>query len=83
MVVATDGAVKDDGRMGAAYAFLDNRLLIRSFVVLPPPLIPESMRAVLSAMDEIVTDAPGDKDLTILADSQVTPSRPSKNSCVS
>jgi hypothetical protein len=26
VVVATDGSVKDDGRMGAAYVALDNRL---------------------------------------------------------
>jgi hypothetical protein len=32
VVVATDGSVKDDGRMGAAYVALDNRLPPRSFV---------------------------------------------------
>ena len=66
VVVATDGAVKDDGRMGAAYVSLDNRLPTRSFVVLGPPA---SLRAELSAIDEVVTDAPGDEDLTVLTDS--------------
>ena len=66
VVVATDGAVKHDGRMGAAYVSLDNRLPTRSFVVLGPHA---SIRAELSAMDEVVTDAPGDEDLTILTDS--------------
>jgi hypothetical protein len=37
VVVATEGAVKDDGRMGAAYVSLDNSLPTRSFAVLPPP----------------------------------------------
>ena len=37
VVVATDGSVKDDGRMGAAYVALDNRLIPRSFVVLGHP----------------------------------------------
>ena len=66
VVVATDGAVKDDGRMGGAYVSLDNKLPTRSFVVLGPP---SSMRAELSPMDEAVADAPGDQDLTLLTDS--------------
>jgi ribonuclease HI len=68
VVVATDGSVKDDGRMGAAYVALDNRLPPRSesFVVLGPP---SSMRGELSGIDAAVADAPGEEDLTILTDS--------------
>ena len=66
VTVATDGAVKEDGRMGAAYVALDGRIPARSFVVLGPP---SSMRAELSGMDEVATDAPMDEDLTILTDS--------------
>jgi ribonuclease HI len=66
VIVATDGAVKEDGRMGAAYVALDGRITARSFVVLGPP---SSMRAELSGMDEVATDAPMDEDLTILTDS--------------
>ena len=49
VVVATDGAVKSDGRMGAAYVSLGDRLPARSFVVLGPP---STMRAELSALDQ-------------------------------
>ena len=66
VIVATDGAVKEDGRMGAAYVALDGRIPARSFVVLGPP---SSMRAELSGMDEVATDAPIDEDLTVLTDS--------------
>jgi hypothetical protein len=70
VVVATDGSVKDDGRMGAAYVALDNtdRLPPRSLVVLGPP---SSLRGQLSGIDAAVADAPGDSDeeLTILTDS--------------
>ena len=66
VVVATDGAVKSDGRMGAAYVSLGDRLPARSFVVLGPP---SAMRAELSALDQAVADAPADEDLTILTDS--------------
>ena len=66
VVVATDGSLKDDGRMGAAYVCLDNQLPSRSFVVLGPP---SSLRGELSAIDEVVADAPLDKDLSVLTDS--------------
>ena len=52
--------------MGAAYVSLDNRLPSRFFSVLGPP---SSMRGELSGMDAVVADAPGNEDLTILADS--------------
>ena len=61
VVVFTDGAVKSDGRMGAAYVSLDDRLPARSFVVLGPP---STMRAELSALDQAVADAPADEDRT-------------------
>ena len=66
VVVATDGSVKEDGRMGAAYVALDDRLPPRSFVVLGPP---SSMRGELSGIAAAVADAPGDEELTILTDS--------------
>ena len=66
VVVATDGAVKSDGRMGAAYVSLGDRLPARSFVVLGPP---SAMRAELSGLDQAVADAPADEELTILTDS--------------
>jgi len=66
-IVATDGAVKEDGRMGAAYVSLDACAMPpRSFVVLGPP---SAMRAELSGIDQAVTDAPLDQDVTILTDS--------------
>jgi hypothetical protein len=58
--------VKEDGRMGAAYVALDDRIPARAFVVQGPP---SSMRSELSAMDELVADSPGHMDLTILTDS--------------
>lgn len=66
VIVATDGSVKEDGRMGAAYVALDNKLPPRSFVVLGPP---SSMRGELTGMDAAVADTPVDTDLTILTDS--------------
>ena len=60
VVVAPGGAVKSDGRMGAAYVSLEDRLPARSFVVLGPP---SAMRAELSALDQAVADAPADEDL--------------------
>ena len=65
VVVATDGSVKDDGRMGAAFVALDNRLPPRSFVVLGPP---SSKRGEISGIEAAVDDAPGDEELTILTD---------------
>ena len=67
IVVATDGAVKEDGRMGCAYVSLDDNVMPpRAFVVLGPP---SAMRAELSGLDQAVADAPLDQDLTILTDS--------------
>jgi hypothetical protein len=58
--------VKKDGRMGAAYVALDDRIPARAFVVQGPP---SSMRSELSAMDGLVADTPSHMDLTILTDS--------------
>ena len=68
MVVAADGAVKEDaGRMGCAYVSLDDSAMpLRAFVVFGPP---SAMRAELSGLDQAVADAPLDQDLTILTDS--------------
>ena len=60
VIVATNKAVKDDGRLGAAYMSLSNKLPARSFVVLGPP---SAMRAELSALDQVVADAPLDEEL--------------------
>ena len=65
--MATDGAVKEDGRMGCAYVPLDdNAMPPRAFVLFCPP---SAMRAELSGVDQAVADAPLDQDLTILTDS--------------
>ena len=66
VIIATDGAVKSDGRMGAAYVSLGGRLPARSFVVLGPP---SAIQVELSTLDQAVADAPADEDLTVLADS--------------
>ena len=66
LIVATDGAVKADGNMGAAYVALGDRIPPRSFVVLGPPSV---MRAELSGLDQAVADAPIEEDLTLLTDS--------------
>ena len=65
-IIATDGAVKEDGSMGAAYVALSNRIPARSFVVLGPPSV---MRAELSGLDQAIADAPAQEDLTLLTDS--------------
>ena len=39
VIIATDGAVKNDGKMEAAYVLLGDRLPACSFVVLCPPLM--------------------------------------------
>ena len=55
IVVATDGAVKEDGRMGCAYVSLDdNAMPPRAFVVFGPP---SAMREELSGLDQAVADA--------------------------
>ena len=64
-VAATNGAGKEDGRMGAAYVSLSDKLPARSFVVLGPP---SAMRAELSALDQVVSDAPAHDELTVLTD---------------
>lgn len=66
LIVATDGAVKEDGRMGCSVVWLGNAMPPRSFIVFGPP---SAMRAELSGMDQAIADAPIDKDLTILTDS--------------
>ena len=61
VIAATDGAVKEDGRMGAAYVTLSNKLPARSFV-LPGP--PSAMLTERSALDQVVTNAPADEVVT-------------------
>ena len=65
-ILATDGSVKEDGSMGAAYVALGNSIPARSFVVLGPP---SAMRAELSGLDQAIVDAPLEEDLTLLTDS--------------
>jgi len=64
-IIATDGAVKEDGRMGAAYVALGNKIPPRAFIVLGPP---SSMRAELSGLDQALADGPNE-ELTLLTDS--------------
>jgi len=52
-VIATDGSVKQDGSMGAAYVALGDSIPPRSFVVLGPP---SAMRAELSGLDQALAD---------------------------
>ena len=66
VIVAIDGAVKDDGRMGAAYLSLSNKLLARSFVMLGQH---SAMRTELSVLDQAVVDANADEEHTVLTDS--------------
>ena len=65
-IIATDGAVKAEGSMGAAYVALGNRIPSRSFVVLGPP---SAMRSELSGLDQALADTLAENDLTLLTDS--------------
>jgi ribonuclease HI len=68
LIVATDGSLKDDGRMGAAFVSMGNRLPGRSVTVLGSA---SSTRPELTGIALALEASPPDEDLTILTDSLV------------
>jgi ribonuclease HI len=68
LIVATDGSLKDDGRMGAAFVSMVNRLPGRSVTVLGSA---SSTRPELTGIALALEASPPDEDLTILTDSLV------------
>ena len=68
-VVATGGAVKSNGGIGAAYVSFGNRMSPRSFVALVPQ---SAMRAEPRWLNQAVADALVYEELTILSASWVT-----------
>ena len=69
IIVATDGSLKDDGRMGAAFVSMRNRLPSRSVTVLGSA---SSTRPELTGIALALEASPSDEDLTILTDSLVS-----------
>ena len=68
LIVATDGSLKDDGRMGAAFVSMGNRLPGRSVAVLGSA---SSTRPELTGIALALEASPPDAELTILTDSLV------------
>ena len=68
IVVATDGSLKDDGRMGAAFVSMGDRLPARSVAVVG---IASSTRPELTGIALALEASLPDEDLTILTDSLV------------
>jgi ribonuclease HI len=68
LIVATDGTLKDDGRFGAAFVSMGNRLPGRSVSVLGSA---SSIRPELTGIALSLQAIPPDEDLTILTDSLV------------
>ena len=66
IVVATDGSLKEDGAMGAAFVSLGERLPARSAAILGPP---SSVRPELAGIAMACEDCPREVDLTVLTDS--------------
>jgi len=66
IVVATDGSLKKNGSMGAAFVAKDNRLQARSVAVYGPP---SSIRPELTGIALALEDCPQEEDLSILTDS--------------
>ena len=69
VIIATHGAVNEDGRTGDAFVTLSDQLPARSFVGLGPP---SAMQAELSALDQVVrthSHTPADEELTVPTDS--------------
>lgn len=67
-IVATDGSLKDDGRMGAAFVSMGGRIPARSVAVFGSA---SSTRPELTAIALALEESPPDEDLTILTDSLV------------
>ena len=67
VVVATDGSLRKDGAMGAAYVSKDNKLQARSVAVFgrPASILPE-----LAGIALPLEDCPLDEELSVLTDSQ-------------
>ncbi len=68
LIVATDGSLKDDGRMGAAFVSMGNRLAGQSVTVLGSA---SSTRPDLTGIALALEASPPDEVLTILTDSLV------------
>ena len=68
IIVATDGSLKDDGRMGAAFVSMGDRLPARSVTVLGSE---SSTRPELTGIALALEASPSGEDLTILTDSLV------------
>jgi ribonuclease HI len=65
IVVATDGSLKKNGAMGAAFVAKDDRLVERSVAVLGPP---SSIRPELTGIALALEACPKEEELTILTD---------------
>jgi len=65
IVVATDGSLKTNGAMGAAFVAKDSRLTERSVAVLGPP---SSIRPELTGIALALEACPQEEELTILTD---------------
>ena len=68
IVVATDGSLKDDGRMGAAFVSMGGRVPARSVAVVGAP---SSTRPELTGIALALEESLPGEDLTILTDSLV------------
>ncbi len=66
LVAATDGALKKNGSMGAAYVSIGGRLPPRSVSVFGQP---SSIRPELTGVAMVLKDCPDEEDLNILTDS--------------
>jgi ribonuclease HI len=66
IVVATDGSLKKDGAMGAAFVAKDGRVQTRSVAVFGQP---SSTRPELTGIALALEECPIEEDLTILTDS--------------
>ena len=66
ITVGTDGSLKSNGAMGAAFVAKDGRMPARSVAVYGSP---SSLRPELTAVALACEDSPLDQDLTILTDS--------------
>ena len=67
IVVATDGSLRKNGAMGAAFVSKDNRLPARSVAVFGQPA---SIRPELAGLALPLEDCPLEEELSILTDSQ-------------
>ena len=66
IVVGSDGSLRRDGAMGAAYASRNSEMPARSVAVYGSP---SSARPEMTAINMACQDCPTDTDLTVLTDS--------------